>query len=918
MDKTEGTGERIGDYRVVRRLATGGTSDVLLARSDREGGDGELVVLKILLTKYERDVDLKAMFTREAAVYQRLVHPSVVAIQEYFAHGEKLVMVLDYVDGPPLSRLRGMLKTVGRQLDDVAALHVASCVFDALAAAHSALDDAGDPSPIVHRDVNPSNILVSWAGDVKLGDFGVAKVLGSSEQSVAGSIKGTYGYMAPEQAKGEPVTPRADVYAGAIVLWEMLTRRRAFLRGALPELEVLKALADPRIVPLDVLRPDLDPRLREAMRRALEPRAERRTITSEELLSTLLDLAPREEGRARLLDLLAHVRHEPKIMPTSMPPPLPADASEEQTAKFFAAGLKDAPAPSEPGSRPPAVVSPRLGGGSVVGRARLASTLSPAEIASVMDRDRSELTGPRAPKPPPSGADAALATPLADAISPGRALKDSIEEILGDVPSERTIASKVSGSWSQAQAPDRTLPLRPADGRPLGSLPEAPRALDPLRRDLNAPPVEAASRPPAEPDGTLRRPGEVAAGTITPRGDDDPTQVGTSQTVVPSGAFPSSFPAMTRTLSMLSAEEAGSAQQGASPEPPGAAPPPAGSSLTPRTSAAVPRPGSLPSIGVAAPGGSGGPPPLPRPSSPSLVTGGAARSGSSPSLGAPGADTPAPPSLPFVSAPTPPPARASSPLAAAQAASLASPDETQRLGLGGTVAMGTHPMPQRPGMSAAPAGPPRSGPPHSGPPHPGAPPQAAHPSNGPIPYHITERPVPRRSSGGLVVVALAAVGLLGGGAAVAYSRRTTGHAPTGTASVATTSAPVAVTARPTLTGSASATPVASAPAPMPTPSAPSATPRATTAASAASTAGAKSTGTAASAAPAADLSATTGRLKTAGTSPGRRIFVDDRTVGQTPESVVVKCGVRKVRVGSAGAVQAIDVPCGGEINVGDR
>ena len=167
-------------------------------------------------------------------------------------------MVLEYIDGPPLSRLRGMLKAVGQQFDDATAIYVAGCIFDALAAAHAATDDSGAPAPVIHRDVNPSNVLIPWDGQVKLADFGIAKVTGASHQSSAGLIKGTYGYMAPEQVKGETVTPRADVYAvrdhpvGAAH-----EARRAFIRGALPEIEVLRELAEPRIVSIDLLRPDL-------------------------------------------------------------------------------------------------------------------------------------------------------------------------------------------------------------------------------------------------------------------------------------------------------------------------------------------------------------------------------------------------------------------------------------------------------------------------------------------------------------------------------------------------------------------------------------------------------------------------------------------------------------------------------------
>lgn len=312
MEKTEGTGERIGGYRVVRRLATGGTSDVLLAKAEGPHGFERSVVLKLLLSQYKHDDDFKRMFAREAAAYARLSHPSIVRLYDFFANGDQLVMVLEYIDGPPLSRLRGMLKSVGQTFDDGTSIFVAGCIFDALAAAHAANDDSGEPAPVIHRDVNPSNVLIPWDGHVKLADFGIAKVAGVSHQSSAGLIKGTYGYMAPEQVKGETVTPRADVYAGAIILWEMLTRRRAFIRGALPEIEVLRELAEPRIVSIDVMRPDLDKGLRDAIKRALVPRADKRSMTAEEMVSILRALVPSEEGREKLAKALAAVRHEPK------------------------------------------------------------------------------------------------------------------------------------------------------------------------------------------------------------------------------------------------------------------------------------------------------------------------------------------------------------------------------------------------------------------------------------------------------------------------------------------------------------------------------------------------------------------------------------------------------------------------------
>ena len=360
----EGTGERVGGYRVVRRLATGGTSEVLLAKATGPHGFERSVVLKLLLSKYQDDDDFKSMFAREAAAYARLSHPSIVRLYDFFQHGEQLVMVLEYIDGPALSKLKSMLKTVGHQLDDAASIHVAACIFDALAAAHAASDDSGESAPVIHRDANPSNVLITWDAQVKLADFGIARVTGITHESSAGMIKGTYGYMAPEQVKGEAITPRADVYAGGIILWELLSRRKAFHRGALPEIEVLRAMAEPRIVALDVLRPDLDKSLREAAKRALEPNAGDRKITAEEMVSILRQLVPQEEGREKLAHALGLVRHEPKVSSTSIPPPIQEDEPTElaHAKPDRERGMLPSRKPTPPRPQPSVSLPPRPGG----------------------------------------------------------------------------------------------------------------------------------------------------------------------------------------------------------------------------------------------------------------------------------------------------------------------------------------------------------------------------------------------------------------------------------------------------------------------------------------------------------------------------------------------------------------------------
>ena len=756
MEKTGRTGERVGGYRVVRCLATGGTTDVLLAKAEGPHGFERSVVLKKLLPQYNHDDDLKGMFAREAGAYARLSHPAIVRLYDFFSHDDQLVMVLEYVEGPPLSRLRGMLEAIGEPVDDATALFVAGSLFEALAAAHAATDDRGEPAPVIHRDVSPSNVLIAWDGHVKLADFGIAKVTGASHHSSAGLIKGTYGYMAPEQVKGENVTPRADVYAGAIVLWEMLTQRRAFVRGVLPEIEVLRELAEPRIVSIDVLRPDLDKQLRDVLKRALEPRADRRNVTAEELVSTLRDAVPAADGRERLARVLASVRHEPSVVEAARPHARDLDVPAKALARD--SGRPTAlppPAPSDVG---------------------LAALLEPSQ--------------PRLPAVPrgPNGEELQLGAELA-AIAPGMALRDAIDKILSD-----------NGSSAPPYLfPKTDLPEQFARANE-GSLP-----------DLSS--VAMAEQ------GERRRATSLVPDDQKPTERPMPHHELATTTPTPMQAWP---PLPPSTAKMRAAVES---QPGFPPALP----------LAPALSHA-------PQAPEAPAAGSG--------SSPSAHGGSAAHVGLAS----------------VASAEAMPGAPRSSPHA---------PSDVSSVSRFATA---------RPGSLA-----PRS------------------------------MPSSRRGPPLLALFAILVVAIGAGGAGTAgYLRWTKARL----ASPATSSM-VAARPSPSRPRSPFGVPEARstnvlaptlASASVPPPPANNDGLSVLAAASAASSAASSASASAS----ASELPLGAGRVKTTGTAPGRRIFVDDKTVGQTPDAVIVKCGLRSVKLGRAGTAQTVDVPCGGEISVGDR
>jgi serine/threonine protein kinase len=191
-------------------------------------------------------------------------------------------LVFEYVPGVALARVLRFCQSNGVRMPDGPAWHVVERVLTALAYAHG-FHDGDMPMPIVHRDVSPSNVLLDWSGGVKIADFGIAKMLGVSSETRLGIVKGTLGCMSPEQARGEPVDERADVYAAALLAWRLATGRAPFGRQQKDEFEILRAMRQPRIPPLGSIRPDLPEALLDAVARALEPEREQRTITAAEL-----------------------------------------------------------------------------------------------------------------------------------------------------------------------------------------------------------------------------------------------------------------------------------------------------------------------------------------------------------------------------------------------------------------------------------------------------------------------------------------------------------------------------------------------------------------------------------------------------------------------------------------------------------
>jgi len=258
-----------GRYQLLERLAVGGMAEIFRAKQSGAHGFEKVLVIKRMLPHLAVEAEFLHMFIDEAKLQSQLTHPKVVQVLEFGQVEGQYYMALEFIDG--LDAL-GLLRACAhrrQRLPVRLAVHVAAEVLDALDFAHGKLDDDGVALGVVHRDVSPSNIFISRRGDVKLGDFGIARAAeaGRHSKTQAGTLKGKYGYMAPEQVTGGDVDGRADQFAVGIVLAEMLMGRRLFT--APNDLDVLLMVRDARLDRLDRHGGDIPPPLRAVLNRML-------------------------------------------------------------------------------------------------------------------------------------------------------------------------------------------------------------------------------------------------------------------------------------------------------------------------------------------------------------------------------------------------------------------------------------------------------------------------------------------------------------------------------------------------------------------------------------------------------------------------------------------------------------------------
>ena len=244
---------KLGNYVLVRKIATGGMAEVHLARTRSAQGADKYVAIKMIHSRYLEDASFHQMLVDEARLAVQLNHKNIGQVFDLQQLDGRYFLVMEYIDGHDLSRMMDACRTRGLAIPIDVAAFVAREVCSALAYAHTRRSRDGRPLNLIHRDISPQNILLSFDGECKLIDFGIAKVATSMQQTQVGVIKGKFYYMSPEQAGAHQVDQRSDIFSLGICLWEALVGRSLFKREGGPT-NPLAILHEIRMMPIPRVR----------------------------------------------------------------------------------------------------------------------------------------------------------------------------------------------------------------------------------------------------------------------------------------------------------------------------------------------------------------------------------------------------------------------------------------------------------------------------------------------------------------------------------------------------------------------------------------------------------------------------------------------------------------------------------------
>jgi serine/threonine protein kinase len=317
-----------GPYQLVKKIAVGGMAEVFKAKRTGVEGFEKVVAVKRILPHLSDNKEFVDMFIDEAKMVAGLTHPNIVQISDLGKIEKSYYIAMEYVHGRDLRSILRRAKERGLRLPLDLTVLIVSRVCSALEFAHRKKDERGRPMLIVHRDISPQNILISFEGEVKLTDFGIAKAATKARISDAGALRGKLLYMSPEQAWGKPMDRRSDLFSLGIVFYEMVTDQKPFLGSS--EMSILEMVRECRVAPPSDVNPRIPERLEKVVMTALERDPDHRYQDAAEMYRDLdRVLHERQPPTANELTRFMELLFDEEERIEAIPPAADAEAGQE-------------------------------------------------------------------------------------------------------------------------------------------------------------------------------------------------------------------------------------------------------------------------------------------------------------------------------------------------------------------------------------------------------------------------------------------------------------------------------------------------------------------------------------------------------------------------------------------------------------
>jgi serine/threonine protein kinase len=453
-------------FEQIELIAKGGMAEVYRARTVGAQGFAKDVCVKKILPHLTADPQFVSMFVNEAKLAATLSSANIVQVHDLCVSGDReYFIVMEYVNGRDASDIIRAAQLAGREVPPPLATYVVREMLKGLYYAHTKTDSDGAPLNVIHRDVSPQNVLVAFSGEVKLTDFGIAKASSIMNKTAVGILKGKYGYMSPEQARGEPLDARSDLFCAGIVLYELLVGERCFAGAS--DYSTLNLMREAQVTPPSKINKNLAPELEAIVLRALAKDPAKRYRDALEFEAALAQHARRSGTEAGAVDVTRFMRALFKPG---------ADARPSQSTGVLALSSiagppspSTAPIPAEPGPSGASSASSAAVGGDAKAEARAKAKAARAARAS-------EAPAPSSPAEPaaPSAAasDAAPSAPGVDAAAEARAAKKAAARAkLGldapaGLPASDDAAAKGSAKADKKRAAENKRPIGRRDLKP--------------------------------------------------------------------------------------------------------------------------------------------------------------------------------------------------------------------------------------------------------------------------------------------------------------------------------------------------------------------------------------------------------------------------------------------------------------------